>query len=100
MPNPADYQIEIADGIVVIKNQNTTIGYSRFTNAGDVEYIYVNSMYRRQGYGALMLDQVRRITGQIGTIHTPVSPLGTAFFSALGIALPNPAVPLPDAKAT
>jgi GNAT superfamily N-acetyltransferase len=99
MSNPADYLIEIADGIVVIKNQNTTIGYSRFTNAGDVEYIYVNPMYRRQGYGALLLDQVRRITGQIGAIHTPVSPLGTAFFNALGIALPDPATPQPDAKA-
>jgi GNAT superfamily N-acetyltransferase len=99
MPNPADYQIEIAGGIVVIKNQNTTIGYSRFTNAGDVEYIYVNPMYRRQGYGALLLDQVRRIAGQIGTVHAPVSPLGTAFFGALGIALPDPVTPQPDAKA-
>jgi len=99
MPNPADYQIEIADGIVVIKNQNTTIGYSRFTDAGDVEYIYVNPMYRRQGYGALLLDQVRRIAGQIGAIHTPVSPLGTAFFGALGIALPDPATPQPDTTA-
>jgi GNAT superfamily N-acetyltransferase len=99
MINPADYQIEIADGIVVIKNQNTTIGYSRFTNTGDVEYIYVNPMYRRQGYGALLLDQVRRIAGQIGTIHAPVSPLGTAFFGALGIALPDPVTPQPDAKA-
>jgi GNAT superfamily N-acetyltransferase len=100
MLNPADYQIEIADGIVVIKNQNTTIGYSRFTNAGDVEYIYVNPMYRRQGYGALLLDQVRHIAGQIGTIHAPVSPLGTAFFGALGIVLPDPVTPQPDAKAT
>jgi GNAT superfamily N-acetyltransferase len=100
MPNPADYQIEISDGIVVIKNQNTTIGYSRFTNAGDVEYIYVNPMYRRQGFGALLLDQVRSIAGQIGAVHTPVSPLGTAFFGALGIALPDPAMPQPDAKAT
>jgi len=99
MLNPADYQIEIADGIVVIKNQNTTIGYSRFTNAGDVEYIYVNPMYRRQGFGALLLEQVRRITGQIGTIHAPVSPLGTAFFGALGIALPDSVKAQPDAKA-
>jgi GNAT superfamily N-acetyltransferase len=100
MPNHADYQIEIADGIVVIKNQNTTIGYSRFTDVGDVEYIYVNPMYRRQGYGVLLLDQVRRIAGQIGAVHMPVSPLGTAFFDALGIALPDPAIPQPDAKAT
>ena len=99
MPNPADYQIDIADGIVVIKNQNTTIGYSRFTSTGDVEYIYVNPMYRRQGYGTLLLDEIRSITGQIGAIHTPVSPLGTAFFGALDIALPDSAIGQPDAKA-
>ena len=99
MPNPADYQIEIGNGIVLIKNQNTTIGYSRFTSKGDVEYIYVNPMYRRQGYGTLLLDEIRRIAGQIGAIHRPVSPLGTAFFGALDIALPDPAMPQPDAKA-
>ena len=60
MPNPADYQLEIADGIVVIKNQNTTIGYSRFTSTGDVEYIYVNPMYRRQGYGTLLVQSTRQ----------------------------------------
>jgi hypothetical protein len=53
-------------------------------------------MYRRQGYYALLLEEIRRIAGQIGTIHAPV---GTAFFGALGIALPNPAMPQPDAKA-
>ena len=98
MPNPADHQIEIADGIVLIKNQNTTIGYSRFTEAGDIEYIYVNPMYRRQGYGALLLDEIRHITGQIGAVHAPVSPLGTAFFGALGITLPDPITTQPNAK--
>lgn len=98
-PNPADYQIEIADGIVLIKNQNTTIGYSRFTEIGDVEYIYVNPTYRRQGYGTLLLNEIRRIAGQIATVHTPVSPLGTVFFEALKITLPDPTVPQPDAKA-
>jgi GNAT superfamily N-acetyltransferase len=64
-----------------------------------VEYIYVNPMYRRQGYGTLLLDEIRHIAGQIGAIHTPVSPLGTAFFRALDIALPDPAIAQPDAKA-
>ena len=84
---------------MLIKNQNTTIGYSRFTSAGDVEYIYVNPMYRRQDYGTLLLDEIRRNTGQIGAVHTPVSPLGKAFFDALSIVLPDPAIPQPAAKA-
>jgi hypothetical protein len=56
-------------------------------------------MYRRQGYGTLLLDEIRSIAGQIGAIHTPVSPLGTAFFGALDITLPDPAIPQQDAKA-
>jgi hypothetical protein len=56
-------------------------------------------MYRRQGYGTLLLDEIRSIAGQIGAIHTPVSPLGTAFFGALDITLPDSAIGQPDAKA-
>lgn len=81
-----DYQIDIADGIVLIKNQNTTIGYSRFSDLGDVEYIYVNPMYRRQGYGAMLLSEIKKITGQIGKLHEPISPMGAQFFKALGLS--------------
>lgn len=84
----AEYQIDIADGIVLIKNQNTTIGYSRFSDSGDVEYIYVNPMYRRQGYGAMLLSEIKKVTGQIGKLHEPISPMGAQFFKALGLS-PN-----------
>ena len=36
-----DYQIDLSEGVVLIKNQNTTIGYCRFNELGEVEYIYV-----------------------------------------------------------
>jgi len=98
--NSSAHQIEIADGIVLIKNQNTTIGYSRFSDAGDVEYIYVNPMYRRQGYGSLLLSEIQKATGQIGRLHEPISPLGAEFFKALGLSpSPSPVTPTPDAKA-
>jgi ribosomal protein S18 acetylase RimI-like enzyme len=79
------YQIDISDGIVLIKNQNTTIGYCRFLDSGDIEYIYVNLAYRRQGYGRILIDEVKKITGKIGQIHEPVSPLGSQFFKGLGV---------------
>ena len=79
------YQIDISDGIVLIKNQNTTIGYCRFLDSGDIEYIYVNLAYRRQGYGRILIDEVKKITGKIGKIHEPVSPLGSQFFKVLGV---------------
>ncbi len=79
------YQIDISVGIVLIKNQNTTIAYCRFLDSGDIEYIYVNLAYRRQGYGRLLIDEVKKITGKIGKIHDPISPLGSQFFKGIGI---------------
>jgi ribosomal protein S18 acetylase RimI-like enzyme len=79
------YQIDISDGIVLIKNQNTTIGYCRFLESGDIEYIYVNLAYRRLGYGRILIDEVKKITGKIGEIHQPVSPLGSQFFKGIGV---------------
>ena len=79
------YQIDISDGIVLIKNQNTTIGYCRFLDSGDIEYIYVNLAYRRQCYGRILIDEVKKITGKIGQIHEPISPLVSHFFKGLGV---------------
>ncbi len=79
------YQIDISDGIVLIKNQNTTIAYCRFLDSGDIEYIYVNLAYRRQGYGKILIDEVKKITGKIGKVHEPISPLGSQFFKGIGI---------------
>jgi ribosomal protein S18 acetylase RimI-like enzyme len=79
------YQIDISDGIVLIKNQNTTIGYCRFLDSGDIEYIYVNLAYRRQGYGRILIDEVKKIAGKIGQIQEPISPLGSHFFKGIGI---------------
>ena len=79
------YQIDISDGIVLIKNQNTTIAYCRFLDSGDIEYIYVNLAYRRPGYGKILIDEVKKITGKIGKVHEPISPLGSQFFKGIGI---------------
>jgi ribosomal protein S18 acetylase RimI-like enzyme len=84
-PDKNSYQIDISDGIMLIKNQNTTIGYCRFLESGDIEYIYVNLAYRRQGYGRILIDEVKKITGKIGEIHQPVSPLGSQFFKGIGV---------------
>ena len=77
--------IDISDGVVLIKNQNTTIGYCRFTQLGDIEYIFVNPSYRRQGYGSMLIEEVKKITGLIGDVHDPISPLGAQFFKGIGI---------------
>lgn len=83
--NQDDNVIDISDGVVLIKNQNTTIGYCRFTQLGDIEYIFVSPSYRRQGYGSMLIEEVKKITGLIGDVHDPISPLGAQFFKGIGI---------------
>ncbi len=80
-----DYQIDISEGVVLIKNQNTTIGYSRFNDLGEVEYIYVNPLYRRQGFGTLLINEIKKIKGPIAKVHDPISPLGAQFFQGIGL---------------
>lgn len=87
MPSGLDnYQIDLSEGVVLIKNQNTTIGYSRYNDSGDIEYIYVNPLYRRQGFGTLLINEVKRLKGPIGKVHDPISPLGAQFFKGIGLA--------------
>ena len=86
MLNGADEnEIDISEGVVLIKNQNTTIGYSRFNETGEVEYIYVNPLYRRRGFGTLLINEIRRLKGPIDKVHEPISPLGTQFFIGIGL---------------
>ncbi|MDA8764660.1 hypothetical protein N9M82_03975 [Candidatus Pelagibacter bacterium] len=42
-----DYEISQIDGVITFKNKNTTIGFIRFNDNGEVEYIFVNTAFRK-----------------------------------------------------
>ena len=54
--------VEVAGcGSVIIKNENTTIGYATFdTEEGYLSYIFVNPAFRRRGYGSILLDAAQK----------------------------------------
>lgn len=80
-----DFQIDVSEGVILIKNQNTTIGYCRYNETGEVEYIYVNPLYRRKGFGSLLIEKVKAHKGPIQRVHDPISPLGAQFFNGIGL---------------
>ena len=43
------YQIDESDSVFTFKNENTTLGFVRFNINGEVEYIFVNPLFRKQG---------------------------------------------------
>jgi hypothetical protein len=63
-------------GIVTISNANTTIAYCRYTEGGEVEYIFVNSGHRRQGYAKQLLALVESRVQCRLRFQAPISLLG------------------------
>jgi GNAT superfamily N-acetyltransferase len=75
-----DLDVIATDGVVLIRDANTTIGYCRHTVDGDIEYIFVHPAHRQRGHGRRLLAAVECRTGRRGMPLAPISPLGQRFF--------------------
>ena len=76
----SDYEISEADGVITFKNKNTTIGFIRFNNKGEVEYIFVNPAFRNKGLAKKLLKLTKKI-GKDLIPQEPLSPLGKKLFN-------------------
>ena len=79
--NSTNYKIDQSDGVITIKNINTTLGFVRYNGAAEVEYIFVNPMFRRQGLAKKLLNIVEKKTKIKPTPQDPISPLGEKLFN-------------------
>ena len=77
----SSYEISEIDGAITFKNKNTTIGFIRFNNNGEVEYIFVNPAFRKQGMAKKLLKLTRKKLGKDLTPQDPISPLGKKLFN-------------------
>ena len=70
------------DQTIIVSNDNTTIGYATIdVLKSELTYLFVNPLFRRQGYGTLLLNQAEKTTGLSLKPEEPISPLGRKFFS-------------------
>ena len=76
----SDVILSESDGVFTFKNNNTTLGFVRFNNEGEVEYIFVNPMFRRQGLAKKLLSIVEEKTKIKPKPQDPISPLGEKLF--------------------
>ena len=72
-----------ADGVFTLKNQNTTLGFVRFNDAGEVEYIFVNPLFRKKNIAKKLLKLVRDKTGKKIVFQEPISPLGSKLLKTI-----------------
>ena len=79
--NNIDYDIDLTDGVITFKNSNTTLGFVRYNESAEVEYIFVNPMFRRNGLAKKLLKIVEEKTKIKPTPQDPISPLGEKLFN-------------------
>ena len=78
-----DCKLVVSDGVFTFKNTNTTIGFVRFNENGEVEYIFVNPIFRKKGIATKLLKMVKDKTGRKIALQKPISPLGIKLLKSL-----------------
>ena len=78
-----NYELVKTDGVFTIKNLNTTIGFVRFNIYGEIEYIFVNPIFRKKGIAKNLLNLVQKETGKKLIFQKPISPLGIKLMKSL-----------------
>ena len=79
----SNFEIKETDGVFTFKNENTTIGFVRFNDKGEVEYIFVNPIFRKQGLATKLLELVKQKTKKEIILQEPISPLGSKLLKSL-----------------
>ena len=64
-----------SDGVFTLKNENTTLGFVRFNNKGEIEYIFVNPLFRNKKLAIRLLKLVKEKTKKKIVFQKPISPL-------------------------
>ena len=79
----SNYKLDESDGVFTYKNENTTLGFVRFNGNGEVEYIFVNPIFRKQGFAKKLLNLVKEKTGKKIILQEPISPLGQKLLNSI-----------------
>ena len=72
-----------SDDVFTLKNLNTTIGFIRFNTDGEIEYIFVNPMFRKRGIAKKLLKLVKEKIGKNLVFQKPISLLGSKLLESL-----------------
>ena len=78
-----DCKLVMSDGVFTLKNINTTIGFVRVNENGEVEYIFFNPIFRKKGIVTKLLKMVKDKIGRSLVLQKPISPLGNKLLKSL-----------------
>jgi len=75
-----NYDVDLSDGVITFKNVNTTLGFVRYNQEAEVEYIFVNPMFRRKELAKKLLQIIEEKIKVKPKPQDPISPLGKKLF--------------------
>ena len=78
-----NYTLSESDGVYTFRNDNTTLGFVRYNKESEIEYIFVNPIYRNKGLAKRLLKLVHEKTGKKVILQKPISPLGHKLMKSL-----------------
>ena len=78
-----DCKLEQSDDVFTLKNLNTTLGFVRFNQNGEIEYIFVNPIFRKKGLAKKLIKLVKEKTKKRIIFQKPISPLGEKLLKSL-----------------
>ena len=81
--NINNFELTMSEGIFTLKNVNTTVGFVRFNKIGEVEYIFVNPIFRKKGIAKKLLKLVGEKTKKKIILQKPISPLGLKLLKSI-----------------
>ncbi len=76
-------KLEESEGVFTFKNPNTTLGFVRFNEKGEIEYIFVNPIFRKQGLATKLLKLVKQKTKKEIKFQEPISNLGSKLLNSV-----------------
>ena len=77
------FELIETDGVFTLKNLNTTLGFVRFNSKGEIEYIFVNPLFRKQNLAKELLKLVKKKTNKKIVFQKPISPLGQKLLDSI-----------------
>ena len=81
--NLSYYELTESEGVLTYKNLNTTIGFVRFNLNGEIEYIFVNPIFRKKGIAKKLIKLVKDKTNKKIILQKPISPLGSKLLRSI-----------------
>ena len=80
----SNFTLQESDGVLILKNDYTTVGFVRFNSESEIEYIFVNPIFRKQGLAKKLFKMVEKKTCKKIIFKDPTSPLGEKLLQSLG----------------